>query len=215
MNISVFLTLFYPVFLTSIAVGPVFITIANIGMSYGIKHALFSVLGVALGNILYMIIGVLTAHSVIMVIPPRIMMVISFVATCILIKIAISFWQKDISKVKTSHDFSPSIKTALKMFVITLSSPVVIAGYSITFLTFASSVRKSLLSALCGGFCAAIIAYVLIAIVFGLIGSNIRKLEIQKYFKILKILNKIACVLLCSFASITIFNFFKELYAMF
>ena len=110
MNISVFLTLFYPVFLTSIAVGPVFITIANIGMSYGIKHALFSVLGVAFGNILYMIIGVLTAHSVIMVIPPRIMMVISFVATCILIKIAISFWQKDISNVRTWEDLPENAK---------------------------------------------------------------------------------------------------------
>ena len=40
--LAVFLALFYPIFLTSIAVGPVFITISSIGLTYGLKCYLLS-----------------------------------------------------------------------------------------------------------------------------------------------------------------------------
>ena len=215
MNFNVFLTLFYPIFLTSIAVGPVFITLANISISYGIKASLFAVIGVSIGNIIYMIIGILTAQSLIVSIPSQVMLVVSFLATCLLIKIAIGFWKKDISNITTQQDFAPSVKTIIKMCIITLSSPVVIAGYSITFLTFASSVKQSLFSSLLGGVCAAILAYTLIAVVFGAIGNNIKKLGDKTYFKLLKILNKTAGMLLCGFASLTIKNFVKEILNIF
>ena len=215
MNFLVFWTLFYPIFLTSIAVGPVFITTANISITYGMKNGLFAVIGVAFGNILYMFIGALTAQSLIVAIPDNVMIFVSFLATLFLIYIAIGFWRKNISNVEKTKAFKPNFKTIVKMFTITLSSPVVIAGYSITFLTFASFVRKSFFSAISGGVIAAIIAYSLIAIVFGLLGKKIRKLQKEKYLKLLVILNKTASVLLLGFASITLFNFFRTIFLMF
>ena len=215
MNFSVFWTLFYPIFLTSIAVGPVFITTANISITYGLKNGLFAVIGVAFGNILYMLIGALTAQSLIVAIPDKVMLFVSFLATLFLIYIAIGFWRKTITNIEKTKAVKPNLKTIIKMFTITLSSPVVIAGYSITFLTFAGAVRKSFLSAILGGIIAAIIAYSLIAIVFGLLGKKIKKLPKEKYLKLLVILNKTASVLLLGFASITLFNFFRTIFLIF
>ena len=215
MNFSVFLTLFYPIFLTSIAVGPVFITTANISITYGLKNGLFSVVGVAFGNILYMFIGALTAQSLIVAIPDKVMLFVSFLATLFLIYIAIGFWRKTITNIEKTKAFKQNFKTILKMFTITLSSPIVIAGYSITFLTFASAVRKSFFSAIFGGITSAIIAYSLIAVVFGLLGKKIKKLQKEKYLKLLVIFNKTASVLLLGFASITLFNFFRTIFLMF
>ena len=85
---SVFLALFYPIFLTSIAVGPVFITISSIGLTYGLKYSLFAVIGVVFGNCLYLILGALTANGIIQTIPPVVMSIVSFGATILLAKIA-------------------------------------------------------------------------------------------------------------------------------
>ena len=211
MSITSFWTIFYAIFLTSIAVGPVFITITNISITYGIKNGIFSVIGVAFGNILYMTIGALTAQQLISAIPDTAMMIISFVATLFLISMAIGFWKKDISKINNLQVFQPSIKTIIKMFIITLSSPVVITGYSITFLTFSNVVRQSFFSSLIGGISGAIVAYSLVAIVFGLLGGRIKKISKEKYLKFLIILNKIVAVLLLLFASFTLFNFVRTI----
>ena len=209
MIFSAFITIFYAIFLTSIAVGPVFITIANISITYGIKNGMFSVIGVAFGNILYMIIGALTAQQLISAIPNSVMMVISFIATIFLISMSVNFWKKDVSKIDTLQVFNPSIKNIIKMFIITLSSPVVITGYSITFLTFSNVVKQSFISSIIGGISASIIAYSLVAIVSGILGSRIKKLSREKYVKFLIVLNKIVAVLLFIFALIALFNFVK------
>lgn len=214
MNLQIFLTLFYPIFITSIAVGPVFITLANLSITYGLRHGLFAVIGVIFGNILYMILGALTARQIINEVPKTVMLFISFFATLFLIYVAYGFWKKDVSKMSTKEIQKQNFGTIIKMFCITLSSPVVIAGYSITFLTFADKVRVSFVSALLGGVCGATIAYTMIAVFFGLLGKKILALGPKKYKVILSTLNKIAAVLLFAFASVIVVNFVREIVGM-
>ena len=215
MNVYVFLALFYPIFLTSIAVGPVFITLANLSITYGLRHGLFAVIGVVFGNILYMIIGALTAREIINEVPKTLMLFISFMATIFLVYVAYGFWKKDISKIEVNKIEKRDIGTIIKMFCITLSSPVVIAGYSITFLTFAEKVRLSFISAFLGGVCGATIAYSLIALCFGFLGKKILSLGQNKYNYILSFLNKTAAVLLLCFALAVIVKFVKEIQILF
>ena len=212
--LSVFLTLFYPVFLTSIAVGPIFITIANTSMTMGLKNGLFSVIGVIFGNIVYMTIGILTAQQVMQAIPETIMLFVSFFATLFLVYIAIGLWKKNLSNIEETQTFKPNIKQVIKMFTITLSSPVAITGYVITFLTFADAVRKSFVFSFLGGMCASTLAYSSIAIAFGLLGKKFKKMKKDKYAKFLQTLNRVASVLLLSFASITLFKFVKTIITM-
>jgi hypothetical protein len=139
------------------------------------------------------------------------MLFISFFATLFLIYVAYGFWKKDISKMSTKEIQKQNFGTIIKMFCITLSSPVVIAGYSITFLTFADKVRLSFVSALLGGVCGATIAYTMIAVFFGLLGKKILALGPKKYKVILSTLNKIAAVLLFVFAAVIVVNFVREI----
>ena len=210
MNLHAFLTLFYPIFLTSVAVGPVFITISNIAINYGIKNGLFAVIGVVFGNILYMFIGALTARQIINSLPQNLIQIVSLLASLFLLYIAINFFRKDVRKMKDNNVFDFNIKTIFKMFFITLSSPVVIAGYSITFLSVVGVVEKYFWSSIFGGVFAAIIAYSLVAIVFGFISIKIHNFNENTKYKILSILNKIAVTLLSGFALLLIFNFIKE-----
>ena len=208
---STFLSLFYAIFLTSIAVGPVFITISSIGLTYGLKNSLFSVIGVIIGNCIYLSIGALISKQIITTIPEQAMLVISFFASLFLLYVAYSFFKKDVSKMQTQNFFKPSVKTIFKMFAITLSSPVVISGYVITFLTFANELKKSFFTGFIGGLLGAVIAYGLIAIVSGLIGNKIKHIDNTKYFTILNVLNKIAGILLGSFAIVLAINFIKTI----
>ena len=212
--LAVFLALFYPIFLTSIAVGPVFITISSIGLTYGLKYSLFAVIGVIFGNCLYLIIGALTANGIIQAIPPVVMSVVSFGATILLAKIAYGFFKKDVKKMKNNNMFDIGIKTIVKMFFITLSSPVVISGYVITFLTFANVLQKSFISGLFGGLCGAVLAYTLVALVSGIAGNKVKNLDEDKYFYVLSVLNKIAGTLLGGCAILLIVNGLKGLIKM-
>ena len=184
-------------------------------MISGLKSGLFSVIGVIIGNITYMTIGVLTAQQIISAIPDTIMLFVSFFATLFLIYIAISFWRRDLSKIENDKSFKPSAKLIVKMFAITLSSPIAITGYVITFLTFASVVKQSLLFSWLGGVCAAVIAYTIVALFFGFLGGKFKKMKKEKYVKYLTILNRSSSILLIGFASITLFKFAKTMITMF
>ena len=204
---TAFFALFYAIFLTSIAVGPVFITISSIGLSYGLRNSLFAVIGVIFGNCVYLAVGALTAQQVIGVISPKIMMIVSFFASLFLARVAYGFWKKDIENLQTNNYFSKNYKTIFKMLLITLSSPVVISGYIITFLTFADKIKTSFLSALLGGLLGCTIAYSLVALVSGIVGDNVKKIDEKKYKLFLKFLNRTAGILLGGFACILIANF--------
>jgi threonine/homoserine/homoserine lactone efflux protein len=214
-DIFAFWCLFYSIFLSSVAVGPVFITLANISINYGIKSGLFALIGVSIGNIFYMILGSLTAQKIIVSIPDRVMLFVSFGATILLIYVAVSIWRKKIDTSVQGNIEKPSVKTILKMLIITLSSPVVITGYSITFLTFASYVKRSFMSSLIGGICGALIAYFLVVVFFSFLGERIKKLKAGTYLKVLTVLNRSSSFLLIMFATIMAYKFFKTIILMF
>lgn len=207
--LSVFFALFYSIFLTSIAVGPVFITISSIGLTHGLKYSLFAVIGVIFGNCLYLILGALTANQIIQNISPLVMSVISLCASVLLARIAYGFIRKDIKNIQGEKMFGISLKTIVKMFFITLSSPVVISGYVITFLTFSNILKKSFISGLFGGLCGAILAYSIVAIVSGVVGNRVKRLDKDKYFCVLLVLNKVAGILLGGFSVFLIINCIK------
>ena len=163
---------------------------------------------------LYLILGALTANGIIQAIPPVVMSIVSFGATILLAKIAYGFFKKDVKKMKNNNMFDIGIKTIVKMFFITLSSPVVISGYVITFLTFANVLQKSFISGLLGGLCGAVLAYTLIAIVSGAVGNKVKNLDEDKYFYVLSVLNKIAGTLLGGCAILLIVNGLKGLIKM-
>ena len=213
--LSVFLTIFYPIFLTSIAVGPVFITIANISIISGVKNGLFSVIGVIIGNITYTTIGVLTAQQVISAIPDKVMLFVSFFATLFLIYIAVGFWRRDLSNIDDDKLFKPSLQLVLKMFTVTLSSPLAIAGYVTTFLTFANVVKQSLLFSWLGAVSATLVVYPAIALFFGFLGGKFKKMKKEASIRYFTILNRSSSVLLAGFASITLFKFVKTIIIMF
>ena len=212
---AAFFALFYAIFLTSIAVGPVFITISNIGLTYGLSNSLFAVIGVIFGNCLYLTVGALTAQQVIETISPNIMMVVSFFASLFLARVAYGFWNKDVKTWRTNNYFAKNYKTIFKMLLITLSSPVVISGYIITFLTFADKIRTSFFSALLGGLLGCTIAYLLVAIISGIVGDNMKKIDEKKYKVFLNFLNRTAGILLGGFACILIANFGVNMWKMF
>ena len=215
MDLSAFFTIFVAIFLSSIAVGPIFITISSIGLTYGLKNSAFSVIGVILGVAFYLVLGALITKQIVSMIPDNILLVISFFASIFIAYIAYGFWTKDINKMQTQNFFKPGIKTIFKMLVISLSSPVALSGYIITFLTFGEKFKYHFVSSFVGGLFGSIVAYMSVAIVSGMIGNCIKKIDEKKYLKVLKILNKVAGFLLGFFASVLIINFFKTIIFMF
>ena len=203
MNFSVFFQTFYLCFLVLISVGPVFITTANISMTRGYRAGFFCILGCVLADFVFITAGALCAKAVIALIPQSIIMLLSLFAGCFLLHIAYGFWKTDISKIKTQQINKTNIALSLKMFCLTLSSPMSIIGYGAIFSSVVD-VSQSIISAILGGCCAACFTHTLIVLSFGTIGKKINT-------KILSILNRISAILISCFACLLIVNFVKEL----
>ena len=203
MNFSVFFQTFYLCFLVLISVGPVFITTANLSMTRGYKVGFFCILGCVLADFIFITAGALCAKAVIALIPQSVIMFLSLFAGCFLLHIAYGFWKTDISKIKTQKINKTNFALSLKMFCLTLSSPLSIIGYGAIFSSVVD-VSKSMLSAILGGCCAACFTHTLIVVCFGTLGKKINT-------KILSILNKISAILISCFASLLVFNFVKTL----
>ena len=203
MNFSVFFQTFYLCFLVLISVGPVFITTANISMTRGYRAGFFCILGCVLADFVFITAGALCAKAVIALIPQSIIMLLSLFAGCFLLHIAYGFWKTDISKIKTQQINKKNIALSLKMFCLTLSSPMSIIGYGAIFSSVVD-VSQSIISAILGGCCAACFTHTLIVLSFGTLGKKINT-------KILSILNRISAILISCFACLLIVNFVKEL----
>lgn len=197
MDIAVFIQIFIPVVLLMLSVGPVFITIANISMLHGYRQGFFVAIATFLGNVVYITIGALAANEFISMIPKPIMMFLPIIGACFLLNLAHSFWKKDISKIKDINVNKFNMAILVKMFCLTLSSPVAIIGYGVIFTSIATNIHSSLLSALLGGYCGAITGKILIITFFGTLGKKFSK-------RILNIINKVSAGLLCFYATLLI-----------
>ena len=204
MNFSVFFQTFYLCFLVLISVGPVFITTANLSMTRGYKTGFFCILGCVLADFIFIIAGALCAKAVIALIPNSVIMVLSLLAGGFLLHIAYGFWKTDISKIKTEKINKKSFALSLKMFCLTLSSPLSIIGYGAIFSSVVD-VNTAMMSAILGGCCAACFTHTLIVLFFGTLGKKIN-------VKILSILNRVSAILISCFAMLLVFNFVKTLF---
>ena len=108
MDFGIFCKTFYLVFLVLIAVGPGFLTIANIAMTRGLKTSAVAVCGCFLGDCIYMVLGALCAKEIVAAIPQSLSMALSIVAICLLLYLAYSFYKVDIKTLK-AREFSSLI----------------------------------------------------------------------------------------------------------
>ena len=204
MDLVVFSQIFVPVLLLMLSVGPVFITIANVSMLHGHRQGFFVAIATFLGNVVYITIGALAAKEFVSMIPRPVMIFLPLVGAGFLLNLAHGFWKKDISKVKDINIKRFDLAILIKMFLLTLSSPVAIVGYGVIFTSIATNIQSSLASALLGGYCGAITGKVLIITFFGTLGKKFSK-------KALKIINRISACLLCFYAAMLIIKVIKDL----
>ena len=204
MDFFVFWKIFVPVLLIILSFGPVFITMANISIVYGYKKGFLVAIATLLGNMVYITIGAIMAKEFLAIIPKSVIMIFPLIGACFLFNLSYSFWKKDISKINGVKIDKNFIVFLLKMFLLTLSSPVAIVGYSIVFSTIADSIQTSLCSALIGGYCGAIVGKCIVILGFGTLGKKINK-------KILSILNKVSSGLLFFYGLLLISKFIKDL----
>ena len=204
MNFLVFSQLFVPVLVLMLSVGPVFISVANISITYGYKKGFFVATATLLGNLIYITIGAFAAKSFIAIIPKTIMIILPLIGSGFLLNLAYGFWKKDLSKLKEIDIQKFDFALLVKMFCLILSSPVAIVGYSVIFTSIATEIETALPSALLGGYCGAITGKIIVVMFFGTIGKKCSK-------RILTIINKISACLLCFYAILLISKVAREI----
>lgn len=201
-DFSSFIHIFYLVFLVVIAVGPGFITIANISMNYGYKKGMVAVLGGFTVDCFFITIGALAVKTILSFLPKQSLTYFSIVASLFLLYLAYGFWKTDEKKIKSSKVSKNYLSIYLKILSLGLSSPIAIIGYSAIFSTMSNG-NDFLLSKLLGGYLASIIGHSLVVLLFGSIGKKIK-------VSVLVYINKISAILLTFFSFTLIFNFIKS-----
>ena len=195
MILSIFLQTFYLVFLVLMSVGPGFLTIANIAMTRGYKTSACAVCGCIIGDCIYITIGAFCAKEIVNAIPEFVSLVLSIVAVLFLLYLAYKFWKTDVTKLKTKQlDTKNGLSLALLLFLLKLSSPICIIGYSIIFTNVVKD-ATSIIPAVLGGCTATFVANAIMVTVFGTIGQKINT-------KILSYINKFSSLFIGGFATI-------------
>ena len=203
MNIHVFFQSFYLCFFVLISVGPVFLTTANISITKGYREGFFAILGCFCADAIFISLGAISAKAVVSAIPQQVLMFLTLFAGCFLSKIAYSFWKTDISKIKAQKLNKTNFALSIKMFLLTLSSPLSIIGYGAIFSQVIDG-GSSTISAIFGGVLAAGFTHTLIVLTFGSIGKKINN-------KFLSVLNKFSALWIAGFSCLLIYKFFKDL----
>lgn len=189
MNFDCFIHAFYYVFLILIAVGPGFLTIANIVMTKGYKTGFCAICGCLFGDCVYITLGAFCANKIVSLIPDKMLFVLNILAVIILLFLAYKFISLDIKSLKSkTFEKKNGISLALMLFMLKITSPISIAGYGIIF-TQLIGVNDVLgaLSAICGGVLASFVVNILMVLVFGTLGKKIN-------IKVLFYINKICAI---------------------
>ncbi len=207
MNFHVFFQSFYLCFFVLITVGPVFLTTANIAMTRGFRNGFFAILGCFCADAIFISLGAISAKAVVSAISQQVLMFLTLFAGCFLLHIAYGFWHTDLNKIKVQKINKTNFAISIKMFILTLSSPLSIIGYGAIFSQVIDS-SLSTMSAILGGILASGFTHTLIVLTFGSIGKKISN-------KWLSILNKISALLIGCFAGLLLAKFCKELVGVF
>ena len=205
MNFDCFIHVFCYVFLILIAVGPGFLTIANIAMTKGYKTGFCSVCGCFFGDCIYITLGALCANKIVSLIPDRMLFALNILAIVILLFLAHKFISLDVKSLKSKKfEKKNGVSLALTLFTLKITSPISIAGYGIVFTQLIStSDVLGVLSAICGGIFASFIVNILMVLVFGTLGKKIN-------IKILFYINKICAIFIFFIAIKLIFDLIKS-----
>ena len=207
MNFHVFFQSFYLCFFVLITVGPVFLTTANIAMTRGFRNGFFAILGCFCADAIFISLGAISAKAVVSAISQQVLMFLTLFAGCFLLHIAYGFWHTDLNKIKVQKINKTNFAISIKMFILTLSSPLSIIGYGAIFSQVIDS-SLSTVSAILGGILASGFTHTLIVLTFSSIGKKISN-------KWLSILNKISALLIGCFAGLLLVKFCKELVGVF
>lgn len=195
MDFGIFCKTFYLVFLVLIAVGPGFLTIANIAMTRGLKTSAVAVCGCFLGDCIYMVLGALCAKEIVAAIPQSLSLVLSIVAICLLLYLAYSFYKVDIKTLK-AREFSKKsgLSLAVSLFCLKMTSPICMVGYSIIFTqVIATNTTSNVLSAILGGCTASFVENIFMITTFSTVGKKMKT-------GILSMINKFSAVFIACFA---------------
>ena len=202
MNLSVFCQTFYCVFLVLMSVGPGFLTIANIAMSRGYFTSAIAVCGCFLGDCIFITLGALCANEIVNAIPELMKHILSVIAILLLLFLSIKFWKTKIEDIKARKiDKKNGFVLAITLFLLKITSPITIIGFSIIF----SQILKGnsyVLSAIFGGCFGSFMANAIMVSVFGTIGKKINN-------KFLFIINKISAIFIFCFVCFLIYKSFK------
>lgn len=195
MDFGIFCKTFYLVFLVLIAVGPGFLTIANIAMTRGLKTSAVAVCGCFLGDCIYMVLGALCAKEIVSAIPKSLSTALSILAICLLLYLAYSFYKVDIKTLK-AREFSTKsgLSLAISLFCLKMTSPICIVSYSIIFTqVINTSTTGNVLSAILGGCTASFVENIFMITTFSTVGKKIK-------IGILSMINKFSAIFIVCFA---------------
>ena len=208
MQIQAFFQTFYLVFLILIAVGPGFLTIANIAMMKGYKTSAIAVCGCFFGDCILITLGAFFAQKAITTLPKTLLTILSFAAVVFLYHLSIKFLRTDISKITMKQlNKKSGFSFALSLFCLKMSSPICIIGYGVIFTQIIKEANTSLAACL-GGYLASLVVNVIMVSIFGTIGRVIN-------IKILSFVNKLSAIFIGCFATFVLFITFKELILLF
>ena len=200
MSLTLFLHIFVPVLVLMLSVGPVSITLINISMLNGYKQALLDAVATFLANAIYITFGALMVKNKVDIaqyfdamFPRPAIIVLSVIGASLLISLAYDFWRKKISTTGYGVRFKFNMNIVVKMFCLTLSSPVAIVGYAFIFTSIVKEINSSLCGALFSGYLGVIAGKLIIISVFHFLGKKCN-------IRILNIINKISAILLFGYA---------------
>ncbi len=194
MDIQIFWKAFSLTFLMLFAIGPICMTVINTTVLHGIKAGLSAGFGVAIADIIYIIIAATFLEIASDVIKTRWIFYFGLMAGLYLIHIAYSFWKTDVSKIKSESldKKATNLKRFTSLFFLTITGPTTILTYSAIFANFIN-VSFNAITVVIGASLGTISYYIVIPCLIALIR---KKMSIQ----FISIVNKFSSIIILFFA---------------
>ena len=206
-DLNVLLKVYIGVLMVVIAVGPCWLTYANIAMNYGWKKGMLAMSGCMTIECIYWIIGVTAIHSVKSVVPDKLVLLLSLSAVAFLIYLSISIWRTDVDKIRAEKTNGRSnLAIYLKLVIMTLTSPMAIVGYASIYASI-DNASNSVLSILLGSALASLSGHTAVVSMWSLIGKKINN-------KVMRIINKISAIFILYYSINLLYSILKKILAI-
>lgn len=201
-SLSIFLTVFIPVFIVVIYPGPCMLSYANIAMNYGYKKGYAGVFGCYTIEIIYWLIGVFALGTAQSFLPDVLIKILGLFAGLFLLYIAFDFYKTDTSKLHIRDIKNNSRVIYLKFLLLTLSNPIAIVGYASIYIGV-NDVANNITTILISSALASISAHSVVVLLASSIGKIILQRK-QKGEKIMRVINIVSAVCIAFYAIVKI-----------